>query len=524
VKARKGKPIPSVLLAVLLNVFTVSAICAGAPGTSSASYSQGEGGWSGTDQYVGHTYTVAIMDSAAMASAACWSSGGTCQGGLPCSFSSVYPSHHGWDCSQWGFYEEYTYLGYDSESNIHYYDETWYAYPLIASADTKDYGSGASNAAEGADEANFEGPVFDNTVSNMVCVGSSVNLKSGNLFHSQRVGPLVFSYNSLDSFAGSLGAGWTHNFDLAIVSNSDGSLYLKRSDGNRIYFSADSGGVYHADAKSGDRFSTIVADTDGSYILRRRYGKIYTFNASGRLIRIEDRNGNATVLTYSGSDLVDIEDATGRRIAIATNGGKIVSITDFSSRVYSISYSGGLLSAIADPLGNTWSYVYDAAERMVEKIDPSGNLTAYTYDAVTGKLTSSIDPDALVKTIAYDVTNSISRVTEKDGGVWVHKYERALNVPLEVSDPYLNKTGYSYDSNGNLLSKTLPDGSITSFTYDAQGKVTSRTDALGNTTALAYNEQDRITSVTDARGESTLLASTQTETSRPTPIEPVPRL
>ena len=89
-----------------------------------------------------------------------------------------------------------------------------------------------------------------------------------------------------------------------------------------------------------------------------------------------------------------------------------------------------MISSIIDPLGNTWNFQYNANNMMVQKTDPSNNVISYTYDATTGKLISSTDPNNMVKSIAYDSTNGISTVTEKDGGVWVHKYNTVFNVPL----------------------------------------------------------------------------------------------
>jgi RHS repeat-associated protein len=340
---------------------------------------------------------------------------------------------------------------------------------------------------------------FANSVSNIVCVGSSVNLKSGNLYHSQQVGTLSFSYNSLGVSIGPLGAGWTHDFNLSVFASSNGDLLLKARDGNRIRFSPDSEGVYYAGAKSGDT-SWIVRNTDGSYTRTTRSGTIYSFDASGKLTGVTDQNGNATTLTYSGDDLAGITDATGRTTAIGVSGGKISSITDAAGNVYAISYSSAdLISSIADPLGNTWSYAYDADERIVQKTDPSGNTTSYTYDA-EGRIASSTDTNGMVKTIAYDSTNAVATVTEKDGGVWVHRYDAALNTPLEITDPLGNKTTYTYDAQKNLLSRTYPNGSTESFAYDARGNAISRTDALGHVTLVSYNDQDRITGITDAQG------------------------
>lgn len=371
---------------------------------------------------------------------------------------------------------------------------------------TQDLGSSGSSGVQDADESNFERAPFCNIPSNTEEVGSSVNFKSGNLYHSQQVGPLTFSYNSLDSTSGPLGTGWTHELNLSVISNSDGSLYLKGGDGNRTWFSAGSANVYYADLKSRDS-SSIIENTDGSFTRRTKYGKTYNFDSSGRLVGIVDRNGNATTLTYTGSDLTGITDATGRTIAIGVSGGKITSIKDFSGNTYSIAYevATGLLSSITDPLQNTWSYRYDANGRMAQKTDPSGNATSYTYNS-SGMLSQVSDPDGKTRQISYNAAGNSASMTEPDGGVWTRTYDSVFNVPLAITDPYGNKTTYTYDSENHLLSKTYPDGTSESFTYDSNGNTTSRTDTGGNKTTLTYNAQNRIETITDPNGGVTSIS------------------
>ncbi|SPF51665.1 YD repeat protein (fragment) [Syntrophobacter sp. SbD1] len=339
-------------------------------------------------------------------------------------------------------------------------------------------------------------------INNKICLNSSADLKSGNVYHSQQVGPLTFSYNSLDFSSGPLGIGWTHDFNISIITNLDGSLTLRRGDGDRVWFSP-SGSVYYPDPKSGDT-SSIVKNGDGSYTRATKFGKVYNFNSLGNLTCITDRNGNKTTLTYTGNSLTGITDSTGRTTGLSVSGGKIVSVTDFSGKTSTITYSpAGLISSIADPLGNTWNFQYNANSIMVQKTDPSNNTSSYVYDSTTGALISSTDPNNMVISIAYDSADAISTVTEKDGGVWAHKYDPVLNLPLQTTDPYGNKTTYAYDSNGNLLSITYPDGTAKTFTYDANRNVLSVTDAGGRTTNLTYNAQNRVTAIQDPAGGMT---------------------
>jgi len=65
-----------------------------------------------------------------------------------------------------------------------------------------------------------------------------------------------------------------------------------------------------------------------------------SFDSSGRLTSIADRNANTTTLTYTSANLTRITDAVGRSINLTY---------DSSNRV----------SSATDPLGRVWRYTYE---------------------------------------------------------------------------------------------------------------------------------------------------------------------
>jgi len=344
---------------------------------------------------------------------------------------------------------------------------------------------------------------------NLICLDSAANAASGNFYHSQTLFTLTnakpsievaLSYNSLDTVIGLFGKGWTHNYNILVTQVSDTILALKGPDGNSTYFRL-SNGVYLSEPQSGDS-SSIVKNPDNTYTQTYKDGIVYTFNISGLLTQIKDRNGNTTTLNYIGSDLTSIIDSTGRSTSLTLSSGKIMSVTDSAGAVYTFTYTGALLTAVTNPLSNSWTYGYDGNGRMTTKTDPAGNTITYAYDA-QGKLISSTDPKGKTKTITYDQINNIATILEKDGGIWLQKYDPLLNVPKEKTDPDGNKTTYTYDSNRNLLTETDPLGHVTTYTYDSNRNITSVTDALGKTTSYTYNSLNKVTSITDQIGNLT---------------------
>jgi YD repeat-containing protein len=339
-------------------------------------------------------------------------------------------------------------------------------------------------------------------------IGSSSNLASGNLYHSQQVlsshgtgltAEITISYNSFDTTIRHIGRGWTHNYDINIT-NYETTIVLIEEDGRRVYFYNDGDSTYSPDASSG-RHATITKNPDATYTLTEKSGIKYDFDSSGKLTNITDRNNNTLSLTYTGNNLTLITDPSGRQTTLTYDANnKITSITDPAGRASVFTYNGDFLSTVTDPIGATWTYTYDVDGRMLTKTDPLGHTFTYSYDAY-GKLISSQDPEGNTKTISYDQTNQKAYITEKNGTQWTYVYDNLLNVPTEVIDPSANKTTYQYDSNRNLISKTEPDGRITTYTYHTDGNMLSKTEVYGTanqrTTTYTYNQYGQVLTITD---------------------------
>jgi RHS repeat-associated protein len=86
----------------------------------------------------------------------------------------------------------------------------------------------------------------------------------------------------------------------------------------------------------------------------------------------------------------------------------------------------------------------------------------------------------------------------------------ALNEPLSYTDPRGNTTGFGYDDAGNLTSLTAPDQSQSQYGYDPQtGLLSSITNALGKTTQLGYDQYGNLTSLASPEGNQTAMTYDQ---------------
>ncbi len=342
-----------------------------------------------------------------------------------------------------------------------------------------------------------------------ITFGSSANAASGNLSHSQPVfstkgaslpTSITLYYNSLDSYNGPLGIGWTHNYNSAIGESSDGYVVLQEGDGGRNVYTKSGNGYI---SQSGD-YSVLSRNTDGTFVVAQKDGTTYNFGTNGKIASIVDRNGNAMSFAYTNGNLITITDSAGRVTTIRYDmANHVASITDPSGNVNSFTVNNNTLTSVAYPGGGTWSYAYDAAF-MLTKTDPNGNTTTYTYDD-QHRVASSL-AEGNTRLISYPTntgTTKTTTFTETDGGVWQYTYDTQAGTLTQKTDPQGGVTSYTYDGNRNTLSTTEPDGSATTYTYDASGNMASVTDALGQTTSYTYNTFGQVLTVTDSQGNTT---------------------
>jgi RHS repeat-associated protein len=149
----------------------------------------------------------------------------------------------------------------------------------------------------------------------------------------------------------------------------------------------------------------------------------------------------------------------------------------------------------------TQSEIYDANGNRATLTDFSGNVTNYVYDLTRNLETS--------RTEAYG-TAQVRTITTTWDPNW--------RQPDLITEPN-RTTGFTYDSLGNILTKTITDTSVTpnvartwTYTYDSYGRMLTadgpRTDVTDKTTYAYYTcttgyQCGQIHTITDALGHIT---------------------
>ena len=168
------------------------------------------------------------------------------------------------------------------------------------------------------------------------------------------------------------------------------------------------------------------------------------------------------------------------------------------------------LSSLGNSWAGTFGFSYDALSRRTQMTRPNGINTNYSYDNLS-RLLSVLHQtgSSTLDGATYTLDAAGNRTSKQDwlAGV-TSNYTYDANYQLtQVTQGTSTTESYSYDPVGNRLSSIgvsqyvynasneLTATSNTSYTYDANGNTISKTDSTGTTT-YSWDFENRLTSVT----------------------------
>jgi RHS repeat-associated protein len=308
-------------------------------------------------------------------------------------------------------------------------------------------------------------------------------------------------YNSLDTYVGPLGKGWSLSYDMRLTSMATNVVEMKVEDGRRDrYISSNAEDFIPPPGVN----ATFVRNGDGSYTLTREDQTRYNFNDSGYLTSIVTSNELTTTLGYDGSLLTNATEPAGRTITLTWGvaNTRITGIEDPVGRTVVYTYTNGDLTAVADLRNNVATYAYTGTNGCLSSFVEPGHPTPSFVNTYNGnrQVTSQLLPgSAQAMTFSYTSNSRQTTVTDPRGHSQVHTY--SLQLPLtDRKDSYNNTLHLTYDARNNVTSVTDERGKKTTYTYDTNGNVTSIVDALGYKQTMTYDAHNNLTAMTDARG------------------------
>jgi RHS repeat-associated protein len=315
---------------------------------------------------------------------------------------------------------------------------------------------------------------------------------------------------------------------------------------------------------------------------RNGYTQTLNYDASNELISVTDSYGRALSLTYSGGLLSSVTTPDALVLSYGYANGVLTSVTysttPETTRTYlyenaSFPYA---LTGIIDENGSRFAtWTYDAQGRALSSQHGGGaDLSTIGYDDTTGDRTVTnalgqqetykfatlqgvpklIEIDRLAtattaaatRTFAYDAHGYLAKQTDWNGNITTYvndvhgqptttveasgtpqartttmTYHASFHLPLSIVTPELS-TAFSYDADGELLTKTLTDTTTTTVPYstkDTSRAWTStwtnfllastkgpRTD-VSEVTNFGYDGSGALTSITNALGQVTKITA-----------------
>jgi RHS repeat-associated protein len=216
--------------------------------------------------------------------------------------------------------------------------------------------------------------------------------------------------------------------------------------------------------------------TDGTY------KTTFEYDSRGNSTTVTDALGRVTTTVLT-------DGTTGVPAGLATKqitpGGAVVT-TKFAAN--------GDIEEIIDPAGKITRLTYDKLGRVLTRTEitktsgPDGLTTRFTYDKA-GRLLTLTQPGVLNR-VTSAVHTPVSTYTYNDDG-----QPTSISVADTTGGDTTRTASSTYNTLGQLVSETEPDGTATTYTYDLFGEVVTATDEADTTVATEYDSEGQILSV-----------------------------
>jgi|GEM_PF-901329 len=297
---------------------------------------------------------------------------------------------------------------------------------------------------------------------------------------------------------GLMGRGWTFTCAKTMEKVEDNILYhdgLGRTHRFKTTPSKDSylspNGLY-----------MCLEAAEDVFLLKQRYGGMLTFERpemGGRLLSIEDRNGNALRFEYQ-TNAIQILDPLERRIDIRLDQNRIVSLS------------------CAD---RAWEYIYSDEECLIEVIQPpteetpDGSRTRYVYDE-DFRLISITNPNNQV--YLKNFYDNCGRISQQNHGNGSFKFqyetlgETELGFPIYRTQVRLKNDALldlRHDAFGHAAERAL---FVSAESLSLEDRIESNGKTVPLITKTIFNRHDEIVSRTSPAGDTIYLTCDEENT------------
>ncbi|MGI8782622.1 MAG: RHS repeat-associated core domain-containing protein [Acidobacteriota bacterium] len=280
-------------------------------------------------------------------------------------------------------------------------------------------------------------------------------------------------------------------YDLTRVAWPDNTadVYTYDASGNLIRAVDQAGKTWSYTHNSRGQLLSVTNPTGGR--------TSYTYSADATLASVRDHFGNVDTFAYDSlRRLISVTHADGSRNGFEFDSAdRLLSVTNELGKKSTFTYDkNGNVSSAADPLGNVWRMAYDGREWLSTLTDPSGETSRRGFDKL-GRLAAWTDRTGNTIQLGYDAPGHLVSIRDAAGNLWTRGYnpEGAL---ASVNTPLGNAAAYTADALQRITRVTTPQGLVHNIKYDSMGRVVEWQDPANLTTIYGYEARGRLKSAT----------------------------
>ena len=300
---------------------------------------------------------------------------------------------------------------------------------------------------------------------------------------------------------GALGYSHTFAWEITAAKQSDGTVTVNIG-GIKENFVLQADGSYTLVGQG----SSTLSETAGAFEYHQQNGTRIAFNLDGTFAEIRDSNNHNVQATWDGGHLTKVVADNGDSLSFTYNdAGRLIQQTDQVGRTVSFSYDteNQYLISATMPSGTTqYSYVTEpgAAQHQIRTMTlADGTVQQFIYDTSGHLIKESINNGAEAITYSYVGVNEIVATDATGANTILLLNERGQIAQIEDALGHVSQL--HYDANGTMTGIVNADGTSSTLQYDTTGKPLSVQDALGHTVNFAYENQfGQLARVIDQRG------------------------
>ena len=276
-----------------------------------------------------------------------------------------------------------------------------------------------------------------------------------------------------------------------------------KGNGSSLFYGSNGTGTYFLTAPLDDQTTLAFNSTTNQWVITEQSGTQRLFNNAGYLTSIVDLNGNTTTINVDANNqnrIASITDASAHMLTF--------NYTDVNNP--------RLCTSISDSVGTFTQYQYDdTTKRLTQVTYPDGSLYSFQYNDPNNNTLISLVTDSMGKTIESHTYDSSCRgVTSQQANDSLGNPVNKVNIYYATPNPWqkyvCDSTGndcitvqVSNRNQRHYLSLTSGSSNAcntcgflgsSSSTFDSTGYTSSSTDGNGKTTFYTYDGQGNLTS------------------------------